>query len=101
MLEEFHARRALVVEALNAMPGVTCRVPRGAFYAFPNVTGVPLDADTLATRLLDEAGVALLSGTAFGAAGEGHLRISYATSRERLAEGLGRMGAFLGQLSTK
>ena len=101
MLEEFHARRALVVEALNAMPGVTCRVPRGAFYAFPNVTGVPLDADTLAERLLDEAGVALLSGTAFGAAGRGHLRISYATSRERLAEGLERMGAFLGQLSTK
>ncbi len=98
MLEEFRARRALVVDALNAMPGVTCRVPRGAFYAFPNVTGVPLDADTLATRLLDEAGVALLSGTAFGAAGAGHLRISYATSRERLAEGLQRMGAFLASL---
>ncbi len=98
MLEEFRARRALVVDALNSMPGVTCRVPRGAFYAFPNVTGVGLDADTLATRLLDEAGVALLSGTAFGAAGAGHLRISYATSRERLAEGLQRMGAFLAPL---
>jgi aspartate/methionine/tyrosine aminotransferase len=59
---------------------------------------VPLGADALAQRLLDEAGVALLSGTAFGAAGESHLRLSYATSRERLAEGLERMGAFLGAL---
>src|SRR5690349_13478507 len=90
MLAEFRARRDLVVDGLNALPGVTCRVPHGAFYAFPNVAGVPLSADALA-----EAGVALLSGTAFGAAGENHLRLSYATSRERLAEGLARMGRFL------
>jgi aspartate/methionine/tyrosine aminotransferase len=77
---------------------VSCRVPHGAFYAFPNVEAVPLPADVLAQRLLDEAGVALLAGTAFGAAGEGHLRLSYATSRERLAEGLARMGAFLSAL---
>jgi aspartate/methionine/tyrosine aminotransferase len=77
---------------------VTCRAPRGAFYAFPNVSALPLGADALADRLLEEAGVALLSGTAFGAAGEGHLRLSYATSRERLAEGLARMGAFLASL---
>jgi aspartate/methionine/tyrosine aminotransferase len=95
MRAEFRARRDLVVAGLAAMPGVTCRVPHGAFYAFPNVTGVPLQTDVLADRLLDEAGVALLSGTAFGAAGEGHLRLSYATSRERLAEGLARMRAFL------
>src|ERR1700750_2286699 len=92
---EFRARPALVVSDLAAMPGVTCRVPHGAFYAFPNVTGVPLETEVLADRLLDEAGVALLSGTACGAAGEGHLRISYATSRERLTEGLARMRAFL------
>jgi aspartate aminotransferase len=98
MLGEFHARRDLVVDGLNALPGVTCRVPHGAFYAFGNIEAVPLDADTLAQRLLDEAGVALLSGTAFGAAGENHLRLSYATSRERLAEGLRRMGAFLAAL---
>ena len=98
MLAEFHARRDLVVGALAAMPGVSCRVPHGAFYAFPNVEAVPLSADVLADRLLAEAGVALLSGTAFGAAGESHLRISYATSRERLAEGLVRMGAFLASL---
>jgi aspartate aminotransferase len=95
MREEFRARRDLVVEGLGALPGVTCRVPHGAFYAFPNVEAVPLSADVLARRLLDEAGVALLTGTAFGAAGENHLRLSYATSRERLAEGLHRIGAFL------
>jgi aspartate/methionine/tyrosine aminotransferase len=98
MLEEFRARRDLVVAGLSALPGVACRVPRGAFYAFPNVDGLPLDADTLADRLLEEAGVALLSGTAFGAAGAGHLRLSYAASRERLAEGLERMRAFVERL---
>jgi aspartate/methionine/tyrosine aminotransferase len=98
MRAEFRARRDLVVAGLAALPGVTCRVPHGAFYAFPNVEAVPLPADVLADRLLDEAGVALLSGTAFGAAGLGHLRLSYATSRERLSEGLARMGAFLERL---
>jgi aspartate/methionine/tyrosine aminotransferase len=98
MLAEFRARRDLVVAGLAALPGVSCRVPHGAFYAFPNIEAVPLGADALAERLLDEAGVALLSGAAFGAAGENHLRLSYATSRERLEEGLERMGAFLAQL---
>jgi aspartate aminotransferase len=95
MRTEFRARRDLVVAGLAALPGVSCRVPHGAFYAFPNIEAVPLRADALAHRLLDEAGVALLSGTAFGAAGENHLRLSYATSRERLAEGLHRMRGFL------
>jgi aspartate aminotransferase len=98
MLAEFRARRDLVVDGLASLPGVSCRVPHGAFYAFPNVEAVPLDADALAERLLEEAGVALLSGTAFGAAGESHLRVSYATSRERLAEGLDRMRTFLANL---
>jgi aspartate aminotransferase len=98
MLAEFRARRELVVSGLAALPGVTCRAPRGAFYAFPNVSALPLGADALADRLLEEAGVALLAGTAFGAAGEGHLRLSYATSRERLAEGLARMRTFLAAL---
>jgi aspartate aminotransferase len=99
MVAEFRARRDLVVDGLNALPGVSCRVPHGAFYAFPNVAGVPLDADDLARRLLEEAGVALLSGTAFGAAGENHLRLSYATSRARLDEGLERMRRFLERLA--
>jgi aspartate aminotransferase len=95
MRAEFRARRDLVVSGLAGLPGVSCRVPHGAFYAFPNVEAVPLGADALAHRLLEEAGVALLSGTAFGAAGENHLRLSYATSRARLAEGLHRMRDFL------
>jgi aspartate aminotransferase len=99
MRAEFRARRDVVIAGLDALPGVSCRVPHGAFYAFPNVAAVPLPADELAQRLLDEAAVALLSGTAFGAAGESHLRISYATSRERLALGLERMGAFLTTLA--
>ena len=66
MVDELRARRDLVVAGLNGLPGVSCRTPRGAFYAFPNVAAVPLDADALATRLLDEAGVAVLAGSAFG-----------------------------------
>jgi aspartate aminotransferase len=95
MVEEFRARRDLVVAGLEALPGVTCRMPRGAFYAFPNVSGVPLDADVLADRLLEEAGVAVLAGSAFGRHGAAHLRISYANSRENLALALERMRAFL------
>jgi aspartate aminotransferase len=98
MLAAFGARRDLVVAGLAQLPGVTCRAPHGAFYAFPNVGGVPIGAQELADRLLEEAGVALLTGTAFGRAADRHLRISYATSRDRLAEGLARMEAFLAAL---
>ena len=95
MVEEFRARRELVVAGLNELPGVSCRVPRGAFYAFPNAAEVPLDADVLADRLLQEAGVAVLAGSAFGRVGTDNLRISYANSRENLARALERMGDFL------
>jgi aspartate aminotransferase len=98
MVEEFRARRDLVVSGLEELPGVTCRVPRGAFYAFPNVSGVPLDSDELADRLLQEAGVAVLAGSAFGRYGTEHLRISYANSRENLALALERMRVFLESL---
>jgi len=98
MVEEFRARRELVVSGLNALPGVTCRVPRGAFYAFPNVSEVPLDAEELADRLLHEAGVAVLAGSAFGRNGEDNLRISYANSRVNLALALERMRDFLDAL---
>jgi aspartate aminotransferase len=98
MVAEFRARRDLVVAGLQALPGVTCAEPAGAFYVFPNVGEVPLDAEILADRLLEEAGVALLAGSAFGAAGAGHLRLSYAASRERLAEGLSRMDDLLAAL---
>jgi len=95
MVEEFRQRRDLVVAGLNALPGVTCRTPQGAFYAFPDVSRVPLPSRTLADRLLEEAGVALLAGEGFGAQGERHLRISYANSRAQLELGLDRMRDFL------
>jgi aspartate aminotransferase len=98
MVEEFRRRRAVIVEGLNALPGVSCRVPRGAFYAFPNVAGVPVPADELAARLLDEAGVALLAGSAFGEVGRDHLRVSYANSQANLLEALERMRGFLAGL---
>jgi aspartate/methionine/tyrosine aminotransferase len=99
MMDEFRVRRDLIVEGLNELPGVTCRIPKGAFYAFPNVAGAPIPADELATRLLDEAGVAVLAGTAFGTVGCDNLRLSYASTRENLAAALERMDAFLRDLS--
>jgi aspartate aminotransferase len=95
MLAEFERRRGAVVEGLNALPGVSCVMPQGAFYAFPNVTGTGLDARTLADRLLAEAGVAVLAGTAFGEYGEGYLRLSYANSLENIQEALAAMGDLL------
>ena len=95
MVEHFLRRRRLVVDGLNELPGVRCLEPAGAFYAFPNVEGVPLTADVLAQRLLEEAGVATLAGSAFGRFGEDHLRISYANSEANLREALERMAAFL------
>jgi len=98
MLAEFRVRRDQVVAGLNGLPGISCRTPQGAFYAFPNVSGVGLGADELAARLLDEAGVAVLAGSAFGRAGADHLRLSYAASREQLAEAVDRMGDLLARL---
>jgi aspartate aminotransferase len=95
MMEEFRLRRELVVDGLNSLPGVSCRRPRGAFYAFPNVSQVPLSAEELAGRLLDEAGVALLAGSAFGDVGRDNLRLSYANTQENLAAAVERIGAFL------
>ena len=98
MLEEFRARRDLVVSGLNELPGVSCRMPRGAFYAFPNVGNVPIPAEELASRLLEEAGVAVLAGSAFGPTGEPNLRLSYANSRENIALALARVRTFLESL---
>jgi len=80
MVAEFRRRRDVIVAGLNEIPGISCAEPQGAFYAFPNITGTGLPAAALAARLLDEAGVATLAGTAFGAWGEGFLRLSYANS---------------------
>jgi len=95
MIAEFHRRRDRIVAGLNALPGVTCTMPGGAFYAFPNVSGTGMTSPDLARALLDEAGVAVLSGTAFGKYGEGYLRLSYANSIANLDKALGRMGAWL------
>jgi aspartate/methionine/tyrosine aminotransferase len=95
MVAEFRRRRDALCAGLNGLPGVRCTVPSGAFYAFPNITGTGMSSRELADRLLEEAGVAALSGTAFGAYGEGYLRLSYATSLENLMEAVDRMGRFL------
>jgi aspartate aminotransferase len=91
MVAEFRRRRDVMVSALNDVPGFRCSVPAGAFYAFPNITGTGLTAQELADRLLNDAGVACLSGTAFGAHGAGYLRLSYANSLDNIREGVSRI----------
>ena len=93
MVKSFRKRRDTIVAGLNRIEGITCRTPRGAFYVFPNVSGLGLgDSAAIASRVLTEAGVACLSGTAFGAVGEGHLRLSYANSLENLDLAVQRIG---------
>ena len=98
MRAEFIARRALIVEGFNAIPGVTCQMPHGAFYAFPNVTSFGRSSNEIADHLLYDAGVCGLSGTAFGSYGEGYLRFSYANSREKISAALERVGESLAKL---
>jgi len=100
MVREFRARRDLVVDGLNAIPGFDCLRPQGAFYVFPDVSGTGLSGAELAERLLQEAGVCVLAGTAFGGVGTDHIRISYANSRENLTEALNRIRAFVAPLVT-
>ena len=95
MMDEFRIRRDLVVDGLNNLPGVTCRNPGGAFYTFPNISGTGLDSRTFADRAMDEAGVALLSGTAFGEYGNGYIRISFANSQDNLRLAIDRLGEML------
>jgi len=91
MVAEFRARRQIIVDELTRIEGVRCRMPRGAFYAFPNVAAIDTDVKRLGAFLLDEAGVACLAGTAFGEGGRGYLRFSYANSQENIREGIRRM----------
>ena len=97
MLAEFRRRREAIVTGLNELPGVSCVMPRGAFYAFPNITGTGMGAKELADRLLSKAGVAVLAGTAFGAYGDGYLRFSYANSLDNIHEALAAFGSLLEQ----
>jgi aspartate/methionine/tyrosine aminotransferase len=95
MVAEFRVRRDAIVKGLNELPGVSCAMPKGAFYAFPNITGTGMKSGELAKALLEEAGVACLSGTSFGAHGEGYIRFSYANSLENIHIALGSMNEFL------
>jgi len=98
MVVEFKARRDLVVSGLNEINGIKCATPLGAFYAFPDISGTGLSGAELAERLLTEADVSVLAGTAFGGVGGDHIRISYANSRENLKEALDRIGRFVAGL---
>jgi aspartate/methionine/tyrosine aminotransferase len=88
MVQEFKKRRDVIVDGLNRIPGVTCLRPKGAFYVFPNIQGTGMPAQELADLLLNDAGVAVLPGTAFGCYGEGYLRLSYANSIENINKAL-------------
>jgi len=84
MVEAFRHRRDVIVDGLNSIPGIRCRVPRGAFYVFPNISAIGLSSQACEELLLQQAGVATLSGASFGAMGEGYLRLSYANSIENI-----------------
>ncbi len=99
MVAEFDKRRKIVVDELNKLPGVSCIVPKGAFYAFPNISGTGYKAKKLAADLLEKAGVATIGGPDFGILGEGYMRLSYANSAENIVKATGRMADFLGRNS--
>ena len=98
MVAEFRARRRLIVDGLNAIDGVSCLQPMGAFYAFADFSATGLTSKQLENRILDEAGVACLAGTSFGAHGEGFVRFSYANSQDNIREALGRVDTFLAKV---
>jgi aspartate/methionine/tyrosine aminotransferase len=98
MRVEYGIRRDLLVDGLNRIPGIRCRRPQGAFYTFPNIKHYGLSSDEMATFLLEQAGVAVLPGTAFGAHGEGYLRLCYANSREQIGRALSQMEEALARL---
>ncbi|MCF8468699.1 MAG: pyridoxal phosphate-dependent aminotransferase [Sneathiella sp.] len=95
MMEAFDARRLLIHARLNAAPGVRCVMPKGAFYAFPNISSTGLSAKEMQDRLLSEKGVAVIAGTSFGAHGEGYVRFSYANSLENIERAMDRFDDFL------
>jgi aspartate/methionine/tyrosine aminotransferase len=96
----YKRRRDVLVSGLNAIPGVSCRTPQGAFYVFPNITSFGRTSDWLAEYLLDEAGVALLPGTSFGKYGEGYLRLCFANSLENIQKALEWLAEAFGKLAS-
>jgi aspartate aminotransferase len=101
MVDEFKVRRDLIVDGLNRIPGIKCLKPHGAFYVFPDISGTGVTGAQLADKLLHEAGVCVLAGTAFGDVGTDHIRISYANSRENLIEALTRIHGLVDKLSAR
>ena len=95
MVEEFKKRRSIVVDGLNKIDGISCAMPKGAFYAFPNVEGTGMSSSEFSNRVLEEAGVALLAGESFGKYGTGHIRISFANSAENLRTAIDRIQKFV------
>lgn len=98
MVTEFRTRRDAIVDGLNVIEGVSCIKPLGAFYVFPNVSQLPLSCQDLSDYLLEDAGVAVLPGTAFGKYGDGYLRLSYANSLENIQEALARMDSAISRI---
>ena len=98
MVQELRRRRDVFVDGLNSIPGIQCLRPHGAFYLFPNISDLGRSSREIADRLLDEAGVAGLPGTAFGAHGEGYLRFSFANSLTNIELALERIRGFVGRL---
>ena len=95
MVAEFKQRRDILVDGLNAIPGITCPMPKGAFYAFPNISGTGLSSQEFEARLLNETGVSILAGTSFGSFGENYARFSFANSQENLREALRRIAEWV------
>ena len=95
MMAAFDRRRRLVVEKVNAIEGLSCRTPKGAFYAFPNISATGWKAKALASALLEETGTATIGGPDFGILGEGYIRLSYANSEENITRAIDRIGDFL------
>lgn len=98
MIEEFKQRREIIVSGLNEIPGISCRMPKGAFYAFPNIKETGLSSSEMESYLLEKAGVATLAGNSFGEQGEGYLRLSYANSRENIKKALERIRVAINNL---
>ena len=101
MMDEFRQRRDVIIEGLNSLPGVTCIKPKGAFYAFPNITKTGLTSEEFAERMLNEAGVALAPGPIFGENGEGYVRMCYCNSMENIKKAIGKMKNVLDNIYNK
>lgn len=98
MLKEYTRRRKMIVEGLNSIKGISCVAPKGTFYAFANIKGANMSSDEFCNRLIDEAGLVVIPGDAFGEYGEGYVRMSFAVSDETITEGLNRLDMFMNKL---